>query len=122
MSEILSPDEKDDVPQDEEEQMEVLFPDVPQDEEEQLEVLIPGINMDSSVIIVCEFCGKSRSNFSSQLMFTEHVKKHQNPHENCDLCGKIIGTKHQVRRHKKWYIQVGFNAKIVKKNFLTRAI
>ena len=43
--------------------LEILPPDVPQDMEQEgvLELLIPGNNMESSVIIKCEFCGEKKA-------------------------------------------------------------
>ena len=40
-----------------------LPPDVPQDMEQEdvVELLIPGNNMESSVIIQCEYCGEKRA-------------------------------------------------------------
>ena len=94
-----------------------LPPDVPQDMEleDVVELLIPGNNMESSVIIQCEYCGEKKSPDTSQLMFSEHVKKHQNPKEKCDLCGKTIGTQHQVKRHKKMVHSSRVKCKVVEK-------
>ena len=43
--------------------LEILPPDVPQDMEleDVIELLIPGNNMESSVIIQCQYCGEKRA-------------------------------------------------------------
>ena len=50
-------------------------------------------------MLICDYCGKKRENFSSSRVFLNHYRDHKGEEYNCGQCDKTFSTKQNLRYH-----------------------
>ena len=65
-----------------------------------IEVCNVTLELSSNLMLICDYCGKKRENFSSSRAFLNHYRDHKGEEYPCGQCNKTFSTKQNLRYHK----------------------